>query len=134
MTLVDTNILVDVLLSDEAWQAWSAHMLDQLAAQGPLFISDVVYAELSSRFDSEKQLESALADLDVAHLRIPVSALFAAGQAFQRYRRAGGPRLSILADFFIGAHAHVEGLPILTRDTRRYRTYFPDVELIAPDR
>jgi predicted nucleic acid-binding protein len=132
LTLIDTNILVDVLLSDEVWRTWSAQMLDQRAAQGPLLVSDVVYAELSSRFDSEKQLRSALADLDVAHRRIPLSALFAAGQAFQRYRRAGGPRLSILADFFIGAHAHAEGLPILTRDTRRYRTYFPGVELIAP--
>jgi len=132
LTLIDTNVLIDILLSDANWRAWSAQMLDQRSAHGRLLISDVVYAELSSRFVSERQLDSAMASLDVAHRRIPKSALFIAGQAFQRYRRAGGTRSSVLADFFIGAHAQVEGLPILTRDTRRYRTYFPDVELIAP--
>lgn len=132
MTLVDTNVLIDILIADSNWQSWSAESLDRCAANGLLFISDVVYAELSSRFDSEKELDSAIANLDVAHRRIPKSALFLAGRAFHRYRRAGGPRLSVLADFFIGAHAQIEGLPILTRDTRRYRAYFPDVQLIAP--
>lgn len=132
MTLVDTNVLVDVWLNDAKWQPWSAQMLDQRSAIGPLLISDVIYAELSSHFDSERDLVAALAGLDVDHRQIPKSALFLAGQTFQRYRRAGGPRLSILADFFIGAHAQVESLPILTRDTRRYRTYFPAVTLIAP--
>lgn len=134
MTLVDTNILVDIWLNDSTWQLWSAQMLDRRSQQGSLLISDVVYAELSSRFNTEWQLDAALAALDVRHRQIPKSALFVAGRAFRRYRQAGGPRLSVLPDFFVGAHAQVEALPILTRDTRRYRTYFPDVELIAPER
>ena len=133
MTLIDTNVLIDVLIGDATWQSWSAQMLDQRSLQGLLLVSDIAYAELSSRFDFERDLNFALTSLDVIHRQIPKLALFVAGQAFQRYRRAGGPRLSLLPDFFIGAHAQVEGLPILTRDTRRYRTYFPDVQLIAPD-
>ena len=132
MTLIDTNILVDVLSGQPAWRAWSVDALDRRSAAGALFITDVVYAELAPLFPARDLLDAALADLDVTLRRIPELALFQAGRAFEQYRRKGGPRLSILADFFIGAHAEVTGLPILTRDTRRYQTYFPDVELIAP--
>jgi predicted nucleic acid-binding protein len=125
LTLIDTNILIDIWLNDARWQSWSAQMLDQRSTQGPVLISDVIYAELSSRFESESNLDGAIAALNVQHRRIPKSALFLVGQVFRRYRRAGGPHHNILADFFIGAHAQVEGFPILTRDTRRYRTYFP---------
>jgi predicted nucleic acid-binding protein len=133
LILVDTNVLIDVLADDPDWRAWSAQSLQGASELGPLLISDIAYAELSSRFATEQQFELAIAGLDVTLSRMPKHALFVAGQIFQRYRRAGGPRLSILADFFIGAHAQVEGIPILTRDPRRYRTYFPDVELIAPE-
>lgn len=133
MTLVDTNVLVDVLTSQPAWRAWSVEALDRRSAAGGLFVTDVVYAELAPLFSTSDLLDAALADLDVALRRIPEPALFLAGRAFEQYRRKGGPRVSVLADFFIGAHAQVEALPILTRDTRRYRTYFPNVELIAPE-
>jgi hypothetical protein len=133
VTLVDTNVLVDVLTGQPAWRAWSVAMLDRQSAAGGLGITDVVYAELAPLFSRSDILDAAIADLDVSLWRIPSGALFLAGRAFEQYRRKGGPRLSVLADFFIGAHAQAEGLPILTRDTRRYRTYFPDVQLIAPD-
>jgi hypothetical protein len=132
--LVDTNVLVDILTGQPAWCAWSVDALDRQSAAGELLITDVVYAELSPLFATPGLLEAAIGDLDVSLRRIPPQALFQAGRAFEEYRRKGGPRLSVLADFFIGAHAQVEGLPILTRDTRRYRTYFPDVQLIAPER
>jgi predicted nucleic acid-binding protein len=130
--LVDTNVLVDILTGQPIWRAWSVEMMDRQSAAGALLITDVVYAELSPLFATAELLDAAIADLDVSLKRIPPLALFMAGRAFEQYRRKGGPRSTLLADFFIGAHALVEGLPILTRDTRRYRTYFPDVELIAP--
>lgn len=133
MTLVDTNVLVDVLTGQPAWRAWSVDMLDRRSAAGRLLITDVVYSELSPLFATADLLDAAIADLDVSLSRIPTRALFLAGRAFEQYRRKGGPRLSVLADFFIGAHAQTEDLPILTRDTRRYRTYFPAVQLIAPE-
>jgi len=133
VTLVDTNVLVDILTGQPNWRAWSVNMMDRQSAAGALLITDIVYAELSPLFATAEQLDSTIADLDVSLKRIPPLALFMAGRAFEQYRRKGGPRSTLLADFFIGAHALVEGLPILTRDTRRYRTYFPDVPLIAPN-
>jgi predicted nucleic acid-binding protein len=133
VTLVDTNVLVDILTGQPMWRAWSVETMDRQSASGALLITDVVYAELSPLFATAELLDAAIADLDVSLKRIPPLALFTAGRAFEQYRRKGGPRSTLLADFFIGAHALVEGLPILTRDTRRYRTYFPDVQLIAPD-
>ncbi|MGH6673717.1 MAG: type II toxin-antitoxin system VapC family toxin [Xanthobacteraceae bacterium] len=93
----------------------------------------MTYSELSPQFQSVRSLDAAIAVLGVVLQRIPRQALLIAGHTFVRYRRLGGPRLNVLADFFIGAHAQVLGRPILTRDARRYRTYFPAVELISPD-
>jgi predicted nucleic acid-binding protein len=132
-TLVDSNVLLDVITEDDKWLDWSIEALDRRAAEGKLYISDVVYAELAVKKDSEAVLDEALAILRVTLSPMPKSALFLAGKVFGRYRRAGGPRTSNLPDFFIGAHAQVAGLPILTRDVQRYRRYFPKVELIAPD-
>ena len=132
MTLVDTNVLIDVLMGDATWYRWSLDALDQRAADGALLINDVIYAELAVRMDSVAALREALAEFNVALVRTPEDALFIAGKIFQRYRAAGGVRTGVLPDFFIGAHAQFEGWPIITRDLRRYRTYFPDVELIAP--
>ena len=132
MTLVDTNVLIDVLSDDPNWRDWSQDRLEECSDEGPLLINEVVYAELSSRFAAEEQLDEAISELNVVLERSPKSALFLAGQAFERYRRAGGTRTGVLPDLFIGAHAQVGRLPILTRDVRRYRTYFPAVELIAP--
>jgi predicted nucleic acid-binding protein len=133
MTIVDTNILVDILTEDPAWLDWSAEQLDRQAAQGLVIVNEVIYAELSIGLADEAAVENALVELDVAFHCTPVPALFVAGKAYLRYRRAGGIRTGVLPDFFIGAHAQVTGLPILTRDPRPYRTYFPEVEVIAPD-
>jgi len=132
MTLVDTNVIIDILLSDAVWMAWSAERLEECRNAGPLYLNEIGYAELSAKMDRESDVETAVAGLGLTFERIPRPALYAAGQAFRRYRAAGGPRLSVLPDFFMGAHAQVSGLTILTRDVRPYRTYFPDVRLIAP--
>lgn len=133
MTLVDTNVLRDVLANDPVWLPWSVEHLQQCLSKGPLLINNITYAELAVRMDSEAALAAILNEFSVRLERMPVSALFLAGKAYGRYRAAGGPRTSLLPDFFIGAHAQATGLPILTRDVRRYRTYFPRVPLIAPD-
>jgi predicted nucleic acid-binding protein len=133
VTLVDTNVLLDILARDPVWFDWSIEALVRFGAAGPLLINEVVYAEMSARLEAQSQVEEAIENLGVRLDRIPVVGLFFAGQAFRRYRRAGGLRTGVLPDFFIGAHAYVSGLPLLTRDTRRYRTYFPEVQLIAPE-
>jgi predicted nucleic acid-binding protein len=133
MTLVDTNVLLDVLSDDPRWSAWSVRQLAERSVLGPVTINDAIYAELSARMDSQAQLEQALGDLGVSFDRVPMRALFLAGQSYRRYRSSGGIRTGVLPDLFIGAHAYVVGCPILTRDVRRYRTYFPGVELITPE-
>ncbi len=132
MTLADTNVLLDVLSNDPQWSEWSLRHLARRAAHGPILANEVIYAELSARMESQTQVERALADLDVSFNRMPVRALYLAGRCYSRYRASGGTRTGVLPDFFIGAHAQVLGCSLLTRDVRRYRTYFPDVELITP--
>lgn len=132
MTLVDTNIIADILSPASDWQAWSIDRLDECRRKGTLSTNEIVFAELSARLSSEAAVQTALSTLGIDFERIPTAGLFAAGQAYRRYRAAGGLRSNVLPDFFIGAHAQVNRLPILTRDTRPYRTYFPDVVLIAP--
>jgi predicted nucleic acid-binding protein len=119
VTLVDTNILLDLTGQDPAWATWSERALEAAAARGPLLINDVIFAELSVGFD---RLEDCTGFL----------ALFLAGKAFRAYRRRGGSRTGVLPDFFIGAHAAVAGLPLLTRDPRRYRGVFPTVRVMSP--
>jgi predicted nucleic acid-binding protein len=130
--LVDTNILIDVLSTNSDWQSWSLAEMTKQAIGNALCINDIVYAELSARYGSQREVDAVVHDLDIHLERLPRQALYLAGRAFAAYRAAGGPRTSILSDFFIGAHADVAGLTILTRDTRRYRSYFPNVALIAP--
>jgi predicted nucleic acid-binding protein len=132
VTLIDTNVLLDLVTNDATWADWSIRQLDMAALRGPLFINDVVYAELSVRFAAIETLEDALDEALVSVAAIPRAALFLAGKAFQRYREAGGTRTGVLPDFFIGAHASVVGLPLLTRDPRRYRSYFPAIDLVTP--
>ncbi|MGB7033955.1 MAG: type II toxin-antitoxin system VapC family toxin [Xanthobacteraceae bacterium] len=133
MTLVDTNVLIDVLSNDPLWRPWSVDMLAQRFDLGALIVTDATYAELSPQFASSRSLDAAMIELNVVLERIPREALFIAGGTFARYRSHGGVRTNVLADFFIGAHAQVLGCPVLTRDVRRYRRYFPGVALIAPD-
>jgi predicted nucleic acid-binding protein len=132
VTLVDSNILLDVFTKGSTWWEWSLFQLENAAATGPLLINDVIYAETSIRFERAEDFDQTLADMGITVATMPRSALFRAGKAFARYRNSGGPRAGVLPDFFIGAHAEVEQLPLLTRDVRRYRSYFPTVNLIAP--
>ena len=133
MTLVDTNVLLDLVTNDPVWADWSVRQLDHAAGKGPLIISDVVYAELSVGFERIEDLDDLLDEAGIEMGEIPREALFLAGKAFRRYRAAGGARSGVLPDFFIGAHAAVLGLPLLTRDAKRYRSYFPSVVLMAPE-
>jgi hypothetical protein len=132
VTLVDSNVLIDLLGNDRNWLDWSIEAMDRSAAQGPLLINQVVFAELAVRSTSEEALIRDLANLAVSIERIPVSALYLAGKVFARYRATGGTRASLLPDFFVGAHAQIARMTILTRDARRYRTHFPAVPLITP--
>ena len=134
MTLVDTNILLDVVTDDPNWSDWSIEQLEAAALRGPLLINDVVYAELAVRYERIERLEAFLSEAGLDMAAMPRSALFLAGKVFQKYRKAGGSRTGVLPDFFIGAHAAVDRLDLLTRDSGRYRTYFPTVKLITPDR
>lgn len=132
MVLVDTNVLIDVLERDPDWWSWSLFSMRSLSRLYELAINPVVYAELSTAFATHEELDDAVQDLGLRLLEIPRPALFLAGKAFARYRRDGGSRPTVLPDFFIGAHAAVSGLSILTRDVRRYRNHFPGVKLVAP--
>jgi predicted nucleic acid-binding protein len=132
VTLVDTNVLLDVFTKDPKWLGWSVMQLEEASIKGPLLINDVIYAETSSRYSRIEDFETALVDAGVTVVPTPRAALFLAGKAFVQYRGASGLRTGVLADFFIGAHAAVERLPLLTRDARRYRSYFPTAVLIAP--
>lgn len=128
--LVDTNVLLDVATEDARWFDWSSREL--AAGVGSLATNAVVYAEFSVYYERIEDVESALSALQLARLPIPFEAAFLAGKVFRQYRERGGRRNAPLPDFFIGAHAAVEGLTLLTRDPRRYREYFPRLELIAP--
>ncbi|TWH28180.1 MULTISPECIES: type II toxin-antitoxin system VapC family toxin [unclassified Aminobacter] len=133
MTLVDTNVLLDLVTNDETWADWSIAQLEEASLRGPLVINDVVYAELSVRYERMEDLEAFIEAAGLELRPLPRSALFLAGKVFTRYRRSGGTRTGVLPDFFIGAHAAVAELPLLTRDVGRYQTYFPTVELIFPE-
>lgn len=132
MILVDTNVLLDLVTDDPSWAEWSLARLEEAALAGPVLINDVVYAETSIRYERIEHLDAMLADAMIDIAPTPRPALFLAGKAFQKYRAAGGVRTDVLPDFFIGAHAAIEGWPLLTRDAPRYRTYFPKLSLIAP--
>lgn len=132
MLLVDTNVLIDVFENDSEWADWSIARLRSQSQMHALAINPVIYAELSLAFDSHEALDDILAAMQIRIQDIPRPALFLAGKAFVRYRRKGGVRHNVLSDFFIGAHAAVANWPLLTRDVRRYRNYFPTVELISP--
>lgn len=130
--LVDTNVLVDVLQNDPQWADWSIAHLQAQSKIHQLCINPVIYAELSLTFSTVEALDGVINSMELELLHIPKPALFLAGKAFVQYRRTGGMKTNVLADFFIGAHAAVSGLPVLTRDTRRYQSYFPSVNLISP--
>jgi hypothetical protein len=131
-TLVDANVLLDIATNDPAWSDWSSRALEKAANEAPLAINALIYAEVSISFAKIEDLEEALPTTIYRREPLPYEAAFLAGKAFLHYRRRGGTRTAPLPDFYIGAHAAVAGFRVLTRDSRRYRTYFPTVELIAP--
>jgi len=132
LVLIDTNVLLDVVTNHPQWADWSQRQLEAAALKDRLAINAVVYAELSIGFRRIEEVEAVLARTQIAIEEIPREALFLAGKAFQRYKARGGMRTGVLPDFFIGAHAAVLDVPLLTRDARRYRDYFPKLELLAP--
>ena len=131
--LADSNVLLDVVTQDPIWGSWSSASLERTADEAIIVINPLVYAEVSIAFSSIEELEEALPPDLYRREHLPYEAAFLAGKAFLRYRQAGGIGQSPLPDFYIGAHAAVSGYRLLTRDATRYRTYFPTLELIAPD-
>jgi len=130
--LFDTSVLLDIATADAAWWPWSERQLRSAAAQGPVLINPIIYAELAPAFASQAALDQWLDPAVLHRLPLPYPAGWLAAQAFVKYRRAGGTKTLPLPDFYIGAHAEVDGLTLVTRDAARYRTYFPNPVLIAP--
>jgi hypothetical protein len=131
-TLVDSNIILDVATNDPTWAEWSSMALETAANESVLAINALIYAEVSIGYGRVEELEQAIPSAIFRREPLPYEAAFLAGKAFLQYRRRGGLRGSTLPDFYIGAHAAVSDFRILTRDPRRYRTYFPTVDLIVP--
>jgi predicted nucleic acid-binding protein len=132
MTLVDSNILIDIFGHDPSWNAWSKAALETAANRGEVAINPIIYAETSIGFARGADLDEALDEAGLRRLPLPYDAGFAAGKAFLEYRRRGGARQSPLPDFYIGAHAMLGGMELLTRDAQRYASYFPRLTMIMP--
>jgi hypothetical protein len=132
MILLDANVILDIWDDDPVWYTWSSEQFRILSFVDELAINPIVYAEISARFATSVALDEKLENLGVVVISIPRRAAFLAGKAFVQYRRQGGMKGNVLPDFFIGAHAAVLGCPLLTRDTRRYTTFFPSVRLVTP--
>jgi predicted nucleic acid-binding protein len=130
--LVDSNVILDVATNDPKWGEWSAEALARAAEESVLVINPIVFAEVSVGFDRVEDLEDALPPELYRREPLPYEAAFLAGRSFLAYRRRGGHRVTPLPDFYVGAHAAVAGHQLLTRDARRFRTYFPRLVLIAP--
>jgi predicted nucleic acid-binding protein len=133
VTLVDTCVLLDILTDDPKWADWSGRALADARDAGELAINPIIYAEVAAGFDTIEGLDEALPVSDFPRLSLPYPAGFLASKAFLAYRKRGGAKTSPLPDFYIGAHAAVSGHRLLTRDSARYRTYFPKVVLVTPD-
>ena len=130
--MVDSNVILDVVTEDPKWYDWSAGQLEKLAESHTLVINPIIYSEVSIGFDRIEELDRTLPPDFFRRDPLPWEAGFLAGKCFVKYRRSGGKRHSPLPDFYIGAHAAIQGIALLTRDTNRYKTYFPKLTLIAP--
>ncbi|HKR49077.1 MAG TPA: type II toxin-antitoxin system VapC family toxin [Pseudonocardiaceae bacterium] len=131
-TLVDSNVLLDLFTKDPTWSEWSSARLSEALDQGPVVVNQVVYGEVAYRFSTIEALDAVLTSDRFVRGNLPWAAAFLAATCYRDYRRRGGQRVSTLPVFFIGAHAAVLGLRLLTRDAARYRTYFPTVDLVVP--
>jgi predicted nucleic acid-binding protein len=132
-TIPDSNVLLDLILRDPVWFNWSAQHLADRRQKGELYINPIIFSESSGRFTRYLLFQRVLERLGVALEQLPWEAAFEAGKAHIDYRKAGGPRSRTLPDFLVGAHAMVKGYTLLTRDAARYRSYFPKLDIIAPD-
>lgn len=132
MILVDTNILLDIVTENSEWSGWSYRALADARSSDELAINDIVYAEMSVGYDRVEDVDAFLTDTKLTLLRVPKAALFLAARAYGQYRRSTGTKTGVLPDFFIGAHAAIENAPLLTRDPKRIRSYFPTVTLVSP--
>ena len=133
-TLVDTNVLIDVLTKDPQWFAWSSRMLAEAVDLGALVVSQIAYAEIGASYSDQGILDAILSEEAFRREDLPWDAAFLAGQAYVAYRRRGGAKTSPLPDFFIGAHAAACGYRLLTRDRGHYAAYFPTLDIISPER
>jgi predicted nucleic acid-binding protein len=131
-TLVDSNVLLDVITEDPKWLEWSSRALEKAAEESALVINPIIYGEVSIGFHRIEDLDAALSPSLIRREHLPWSAAFLAGKCFLAYRKGGGSKRSPLPDFYIGAHAAVAGMRLLTRDSARYRTYFPALEVLSP--
>ncbi len=130
--LVDTNVILDIVTNDPVWKPWSLGQLNGLAINNQLAINDIIFAELAPGFDGFEEVDALVDEMGLVARPFTRAALFLASKVHQRYRQQSGAKEGVLPDFFIGAQAAVEELRLLTRDVRRFRTYFPQVELITP--
>ncbi len=130
--LVDSCVILDIITEDAVWFDWSSQMLAKHAERKQLFINPIIYAEISTGYQKIEELEAAIPSHMFARLALPWEAAFLAGKAFLQYRQSGGTRTSPLPDFFIGAHAMISSLELITRDTKRFKTYYPKIKLISP--
>ena len=130
--MLDSNVLLDIVTADRRWLDWSTAQFRAAAAEGQVLINPIIYAELAPAFDSQEALDRWLRPVIFNRLRLPYEAGYRAGRAFVAYRERGGAKTSPLPDFYIGAHAELAALVLVTRDAARYRTYFPKLKLITP--
>ncbi|MEK1854340.1 MAG: PIN domain-containing protein [Phyllobacterium sp.] len=133
MLLIDTNVQLGLTTNNRKWSHWSLAKLKEVSTLGPLLINDVVHAELSVGFGRIEDLDRFLDDTRVDIAPTPRPALLQTAKTIRQYRKNGGNKTGVVTDFFVGAHAVVENLPLLTRGPRRYRTYFPMLMLITPE-
>jgi len=131
---VDSCILLDLFTDDPNWADWSENILDKYSQTNTLYINSIVYTEVSIGFNKIEEVETAISQLGIKVLEIPREALFLTGKVFLKYRKNKGTKNSPLPDFFIGAHAIVSKFDLITRDSIKYKTYFPQLKLIHPDR
>jgi predicted nucleic acid-binding protein len=131
--LVDSCVLLDLFTNDQNWGEWSENILEKYSLTNTLYINSIVYSEVSIGFNKIEEIEKALSELDIKVLEIPREALFLAGKTFLNYRKNKGTKASTLPDFFIGAHANISKFDLITRDTSKYKTYFPQTKLIHPE-
>ena len=130
--LIDSCILLDLFTNDPKWGDWSENILGKYSQTNTLYINSIVYTEISIGFEKIEELEKAIYQLGIKVLEIPREALFLTGKAFLKYRRSKGTKNSPLPDFFIGAHASVAKFSLITRDVAKYKTYFPQIDLVTP--